>query len=138
MERLADHIEVANNVRSYASEETLDGPVFGVATSSSEGMHHILDIFSHLPVDGQEPALQEATEAELTLLRSVVRAALDVVGHECGAARTTVALTGSGPRIATIQLGGVNLDAAGQLDETDVPIRGNDAGTTQEGLPAGW
>ncbi|MER6381355.1 hypothetical protein [Streptomyces sp. NPDC001250] len=113
MERLAERVKVASNSRSYASEEMLDGPMFSVTTSSSEGMHHILDISPQQPVDSQESVHPGATESELTLLRSAVRAALDVMGHEFGAARTTVAITDSGPRIATIQLDDVSPDAAG-------------------------
>lgn len=136
MEHWAERV-AASGSRSYVSEQDLDGAVFSVTTSTSDGMHRILDVSAQRSVDGQGPDLAAPTEAELTMLRSVVRAVLDVVGHECGAARTAVALTSWGPRIATLQLGNVSPGTDRYPDETCVPSRGIDAGTVQEGLPSG-
>lgn len=137
VERLAEHVAAASDARCYVSEETLDGPVFSVTTFSREGMHHIVGPVSQCGLDAPEPAPCAATEAELVLLRSLVRAALDVVGHEQGGARVAVALTGSGPRIAAIQLGDVSQEATGRRGRGTVRGSGNEAGTVREERPPG-
>ncbi|MFF5039884.1 MULTISPECIES: hypothetical protein [Streptomyces] len=104
----AEHAEAPGHPRSYVSTESLDGPVFSVGTSTRSGMHQVVDI-SARPTD-DHPRATPPTEAECAVLRSVVRAVLDLVGHETGSAHTQVALTARGPRIARLQLGEVQRD----------------------------
>jgi hypothetical protein len=104
----AEHTKVPRHPRSYVSTESLDGPIFSVGTSTRSGMHQVVDISARPTED--HPQATPATEAECAVLRSVVRAVLDLVGHETGSARTQVALTARGPRIARLQLGEVKRD----------------------------
>lgn len=104
----AEHAEVAGHPRSYVSTESLDGPVFSVGTSTRSGMHQVVDISARPTED--HPRATPPTEAECAVLRSMVRAVLDLVGHETGSAQTQVALTARGPRIARLQLGEVQKD----------------------------
>ncbi len=105
VERWARRTRAAGCQRSFVSEEVLDGTVFSVHTSTSNGMHHVLDISSGTAVDSRQPVVAPPTEAERAMLRSVVRAVLDLVGRDSGTARADVTLTAQGPRIATFQLG---------------------------------
>ncbi|WP_406472004.1 hypothetical protein OH738_40500 (plasmid) [Streptomyces hirsutus] len=104
----AEHTEASGHPRSYVSTESLDGPVFSVGTSTRNGMHQVVDIAARPTKD--HPQATPPTEAECAALRSVVRAVLDLVGHETGSAHTQVALTARGPRIARLQLGDVPRD----------------------------
>ncbi|GAA3225704.1 hypothetical protein GCM10020256_35520 [Streptomyces thermocoprophilus] len=104
----AEHAEAAGHPRSYVSTESLDGPVFSVGTSTRSGMHQVVDISARPTED--HPRATPPTEAECAVLRSAVRTVLDLVGHETGSARTQVALTTRGPRIARLQLGEVQKD----------------------------
>jgi hypothetical protein len=104
----AEQAEASGHPRSYVSTESFDGPVFSVRTSTRSGMHQVVDI-SARPTEDHSQATSP-TDAECTVLRSVVRAVLDLVGHETGSARTQVALTARGPRIARFQLGDVPRD----------------------------
>ncbi|MFD6888484.1 hypothetical protein [Streptomyces sp. NPDC059957] len=70
-------------------EEPLEGPRFTVETRTEGGMHTVVGIAA-----GEPP-----TEAQQSLLRSAVRALLDLAGHEAGTAHTAVVLTDRGPRI---------------------------------------
>ncbi|MCJ1678329.1 hypothetical protein MTF65_13420 [Streptomyces sp. APSN-46.1] len=70
--------------------EPLDGPGFEVETRSVAGMHTVVAITA----EDRPPS-----EAERVLLRSVVRALLDLAGYESGSARTRVVLTKHGYRI---------------------------------------
>ncbi|MEU5510780.1 hypothetical protein [Streptomyces fungicidicus] len=107
----AEHTEASGHPRLYVSEEALDGPAFSVGTSTRNGMHQVVDIAPRPTED--HPRATPPTEAECAVLRSVVRAVLDLVGHETGLARTQVALTARGPRIARLRLG----DAPRDLSE---------------------
>ncbi|MFD3842968.1 hypothetical protein ACFWWC_43135 [Streptomyces sp. NPDC058642] len=82
-----------------AGEGPVEGPVFVVRTATSNAMHQVVGVTR--PSAGAAP-----DEAELAVLRSVVRAVLDLVEHECGAARTEVALTPRGPRVVDLRLDG--------------------------------
>ncbi|MFF4270359.1 hypothetical protein [Streptomyces sp. NPDC001536] len=87
-----------------SAEGPVEGPVFVVRTATGNGMHHVVGVTR--PSAGAAPG-----EAELAVLRSVVRAVLDLVEHECGAARTEVALTPRGPRVVDLRLDGDAEDA---------------------------
>ncbi|MCC9308115.1 hypothetical protein LN042_13635 [Kitasatospora sp. RB6PN24] len=81
-----------------ASEE-LVGPVLRVETMTRNGMHRMVAV---------RPAADH-DEAQLAAVRSVVRALLDLTGHQEGFAWTEVVLTARGPRITA---GGLGLSAA--------------------------
>jgi hypothetical protein len=85
-------------------EEPVEGPVFVVTTSTSDGMHQIVSIWRQLPEGVREATLPPLAGAKLALLRSVVRAVLDLMEHESGHARAEVMLTPQGPRITGLQL----------------------------------
>ncbi|MEU0036330.1 hypothetical protein [Streptomyces sp. NPDC006333] len=104
VERWAERKGSGAGAASFVSDRPLNGPLFGVSTATNNGMHHIVGI-SPRPTPGQEPAAEPPTAAERAVLRSVVRAALDLVGHESGDAWVEVVLTARGPRIATFRLG---------------------------------
>ncbi|AYC41739.1 hypothetical protein AQI84_15730 [Streptomyces griseorubiginosus] len=104
----AKDTEVSGHPRSYVSTGSLEGPVFDVGTSTRSGMHQVVGIRA-LPTDGHTQATPP-TEPECAVLRSVVRAVLDLVGHETGSARTQVVLTTRGPQIARLQLDDVPQD----------------------------
>ncbi|WP_052745192.1 MULTISPECIES: hypothetical protein [unclassified Streptomyces] len=82
-----------------ATEGPVEGPVFVVRTATSDGMHQVVGVTR--PSAGVAP-----DEAGLAVLRSVVRAVLDLVEHERGTARTEVALTPRGPRVVGLRLDG--------------------------------
>lgn len=67
-----------------------------VETTTGGGMHRVVAI---------SPAAQRGEE-QLAAVRSVVRALLDLAGHQEGSACTEVALTADGPRIVACRLGG--------------------------------
>jgi len=50
------------------------------------------------------PGSAPPSEDEQTVLRSAVRALLDLTGHETGRARTEVLLTGRGPQVLSCSL----------------------------------
>lgn len=110
VERWAERTSTGAGAASYVSDKLLEGPLFAVSTSTSNGMHHIVGI-SPGPAPGREPAAEAPTAAESAVLRSVARAALDLVGHESGTARVEVVLTARGPRIAAFRLGDVTAES---------------------------
>jgi hypothetical protein len=85
-------------------EDFLAGPHLLVDTVTHAGMHDVVGVTgaggaTPEGVDLLYPAvLPEADAAEV---RTVVRALLDLAGHENGPVRTRVVLTADGPRIAT-------------------------------------
>ena len=60
-------------------------------------MHEVVDISSSSGLPD---------EATRVVLRSVVRAVLDLAGYESGSAHTDVVLTAHGPRISALRLAG--------------------------------
>lgn len=93
--------EPAGLVRSVGSVRSVGpvgsvGSVVRVETTTAGGMHRVVAI---------SPAAQRGEE-QLAAVRSVVRALLDLAGHQEGAACTEVALTTDGPRIVACRLGG--------------------------------
>jgi hypothetical protein len=110
VERWAERTGAGAGAASYVSDQPLDGPLFGVSTSTSNGMHHIVGI-SPGPTPGRRPAAEAPTAAERAVVQSVARAALDLVGHESGTARVEVVLTARGPRIAAFRLGEATRDS---------------------------
>ncbi|WP_438319599.1 hypothetical protein ACSHWO_36575 (plasmid) [Streptomyces sp. HUAS TT3] len=81
-----------------------DGIEFGVDTMTRTGMHHITHITARRR-SGTGPA-PEPAEGDRAVLRSSVRALLDMAGHESGPAHTVVALTPQGPRVLSCRLRG--------------------------------
>ncbi|GAB2698233.1 hypothetical protein [Kitasatospora kifunensis] len=76
-------------------------PVLCVETMTGSGMHRVVAISS-----ATIPAVRTPlAEAPAAALRSLVRALLDLVGHQEGPAHTKVALTAHGPRIVACRLG---------------------------------
>lgn len=79
------------------------GPVLRVETMTGSGMHKVVTIS---PAAGQD-------EAQFAAVRSVVRALLDLAGHQEGPVCTEVELTARGPRILACRLGGAAAGPAG-------------------------
>ncbi|MFI9271504.1 hypothetical protein ACIGXM_12425 [Kitasatospora sp. NPDC052896] len=80
----------------YGVHEEPVGPLLRVETMSGSGMHRVIAV---------GPAANH-DEAQVVAARSVVRALLDLAGHQEGPATTEVALTARGPRIVACRLGG--------------------------------
>ncbi|OIK25175.1 hypothetical protein VT52_023475 [Streptomyces malaysiense] len=92
-------------------EGTWEGPRFGVATQSRDGMHQVVGITRGTPA-GTGPC-GEPAEADRVVLHSSVRALLDMAEHESGPAHTVVVLTARGPRVLSCRLGGTTVTAGG-------------------------
>ena len=92
------------------ADEGWQGPRFGVATESCDGMHEVVGITWSAPAGGPcgEPA-----EADRVVLHSSVRALLDMAEHESGPAHTVVVLTARGPRVLSCRLGGTTVTVTG-------------------------
>ncbi|MGW4884396.1 hypothetical protein [Streptomyces murinus] len=88
-----------------------EGPRFGVATESCDGMHEVVGITWSAP-PGAGPCGAPA-EADRVVLHSSVRALLDMAEHESGPAHTVVVLTARGPRVLSCRLGGTTVTATG-------------------------
>ncbi|CAL2070298.1 hypothetical protein FSY75_20615 [Streptomyces sp. TR1341] len=88
-----------------------EGPRFGVATESCDGMHEVVGITWSAP-PGAGPCGAPA-EADRAVLHSSVRALLDMAEHESGPAHTVVVLTARGPRVLSCRLGGTTVTATG-------------------------
>lgn len=96
----------------YTDKESWEGPEFRVETVSDNSMHTVLGI-SVRREPGQGPpgppgpgALPDGPdEEERAVLRSTVRAVLDLADIRSGPARTTVVLTERGPRVVSCRLG---------------------------------
>ncbi|WP_329468286.1 hypothetical protein [Streptomyces sp. NBC_01431] len=93
---------------SCVIEELLVGPCLIVDSVSRAGMHHIVGMTggrgaTPAGVDLLYPAAPLPSR-DAAAVRSVVRALLDLVGHEEGLMRTDVVLTGDGPRVAAVHL----------------------------------
>ncbi|WP_416484729.1 hypothetical protein [Streptomyces sp. CL12] len=88
-----------------------EGPRFGVATESCDGMHEVVGITWSAP-PGAGPC-GEPAEADRVVLHSSVRALLDMAEHESGPAHTVVVLTARGPRVLSCRLGGTTVTATG-------------------------
>ena len=94
VERWADHIGPGGRPEPAVEEgKSQDGPEVLVTTETTDGMHQVVCITG--PVE----------ETDEAVLRSMVRSLLDLVGHESGPARTTVALTSAGPRVLECRRG---------------------------------
>lgn len=96
VERLADLTGSGGGPVTDLRDEAPQGPEFSVETMTRDGMHHVIGITGR-----QHEAL---AEAERAVLRSAVMALLDLAGHDAGLARTSVVLTGSGPRVVACEL----------------------------------
>lgn len=81
-----------------------DGPEFSVETVSDSGMHTVVDISLRDP-GPRPPGWDGPSGDEVVVLRSTVRALLDLAGVCTGRAWTTVVLTGGGPRVASCRVG---------------------------------
>ncbi|WP_446039167.1 hypothetical protein [Streptomyces sp. SID1121] len=103
VERWAERVASGGRPEPYAAQESLDGPQFSVETETENGMHTVAGIVALAPAPDTGTAGLDETER--AVLRSLVRALLDLAGHESGPARTHVVLTPGGPRVAACQLG---------------------------------
>ncbi|TXJ86569.1 hypothetical protein E2C11_00900 [Streptomyces lavendulae] len=116
-ERLSRALRDLSAVERWAAhpgsgaEERGEGPRFGVATESSDGMHQVVGITWNAPA-GAAP-WGEPAEADRAVLHSSVRALLDMAEHESGPAHTEVVLTARGPRVLSCRLGGTTVTATG-------------------------
>jgi hypothetical protein len=109
VERWAERFGAGGRPAAEPPEDSMDGPEFSVETTTRNGMHRVVGI-AGTPGRGDPcRAVAALSETERSILRSVVRALLDLAGHECGPARTEVVLTAHGPRIV-----GYRLNGAGQ------------------------
>ncbi|MBX7269076.1 hypothetical protein KIF24_25645 [Micromonospora sp. Llam7] len=79
------------------------GRSFHVETMTENGMHDVVKVTASNPPGVGAPLAGLSTE-ELAAVRSVVRAALDLTGHQTGRAVTEVALTEAGPRIVAFRI----------------------------------
>jgi len=75
------------SVESLTEHPGPDARVLTIETTTYEGMHSVVH------------ATGELTEEETADVRSLVRALLDLLGHEYGRARIEIVVTQSGPRI---------------------------------------
>lgn len=107
VERWAEQVGTGDRPDPKTPQEPLEGPEFSVETTTKNGMHRVVGIVSRPtrgdPCRGAVPP----SETERSVLRSVVRALLDLAGHESGPARTEVVLTAHGPRVVAYQLSGI-------------------------------
>ncbi|MFC7864214.1 hypothetical protein ACFU5B_10400 [Streptomyces murinus] len=92
-------------------DEGWQGPRFGVATESCDGMHEVVGITWSAPAGGG--LCGEPAEADRVVLHSSVRALLDMAEHESGPAHTVVVLTARGPRVLSCRLGGTTVTVTG-------------------------
>ncbi len=98
-------VQVAKHGRRgpyLADRQPPPGPAFSVETMTREGMHEVVAIsrITHEPSRGTtRPA--ELAKTEAAQVRSLVRALLDLAGHEAGRATTHVVLTTTGPHIVS-------------------------------------
>ncbi|MFE1912267.1 hypothetical protein [Streptomyces anandii] len=88
-------------------EEFLEGPRLIVESFSHEGMHHVVGVTGGAGAappgaDLLYPAALSQRDA--AAVRAVVRAVLDLAGHEEGPVRTDVVLTADGPRVAAVDV----------------------------------
>ncbi|MFI5754886.1 hypothetical protein [Streptomyces sp. NPDC051569] len=104
VERWAQRAGAGGRPEPYTSEESLEGPEFSVETMTRNGMHRVVGMTAREQRGDPDPG--GPTETEAAVLRSVVRALLDLAGHESGPARTGVVLTARGPRIVACCLQG--------------------------------
>ncbi|MFY4717176.1 hypothetical protein [Streptomyces sp. LaBMicrA B280] len=116
-ERLSRALRDLSAVERWAAhtgtgaEETWEGPRFGVATESCDGMHEVVGITWSAPA-GAGPR-GEPAEADRVVLHSSVRALLDMAEHESGPAHTEVVLTRRGPRVLSCRLGDTTVTVTG-------------------------
>ncbi|MFD7626666.1 hypothetical protein ACFV7Q_11640 [Streptomyces sp. NPDC059851] len=107
VERWAEHIGTERPPDSGSGHRAWDGIEFGVDTMTRTGMHHVTRITARLRSGtGTTGPAPEPAEADRAVLRSAVRALLDMAGHESGPAHTVVALTPQGPRVLSCRLRG--------------------------------
>lgn len=78
------------------------GNTFMVETVTKGGLHEIAGIT--VRDKRHDSALADLSETELAALRSIVRATLDLSGHESGSALTEVVLTKGTPRIVACEI----------------------------------
>lgn len=104
-ERWAAAVAACGSAEPYLAEKRPPGSTFGVETATEDGMHQVVAITGASGRDDPStPDPARLTEADLAELRSVVRALLDLVGHESGRATTDVVLTAAGPHIVACKL----------------------------------
>jgi hypothetical protein len=70
---------------------------------TESGMHYVVKVTVSGPHGEGAPAVGLSAEV-LAAVRSVVRCALDLTGHQTGRAVTEVALTVAGPRIVALRI----------------------------------
>ncbi|MEV6731328.1 hypothetical protein [Streptomyces sp. NPDC051364] len=104
IERWAGHIGAHCPPDGTSEDGTCEGAEFDVDTMTRTGMHQVTGITPRRQ-GGSDPA-REPAEAERAVLRSSVRALLDMAGHESGPARTVVALTPQGACVLSCRLRG--------------------------------
>ena len=79
------------------------GRSFHVETMTENGMHNVVEVTASGPHSAGAPPAGLSTEV-LAAVRSVVRAALDLTGHQTGRAVTEISLTEAGPRIVACRI----------------------------------
>lgn len=94
VEPSAERLAAGGHPGPYHVPEPLDGPGYEVETRTEAGMHTVVGITADLP----------PSDGDRVLLRSVVRALLDLAGHDEGTAHTRVVLTPRGPQITSCRV----------------------------------
>ncbi|MEV1082002.1 hypothetical protein AB0I98_27750 [Streptomyces sp. NPDC050211] len=104
LDELIDTDEWARGEHASVEEHSRHaGRSFHVETMTENGMHDVVVVTASGPHGAGVPLAGLSAE-ELAAVRSVVRAALDLTGHQTGRAVTEVALTEAGPRIVAFQI----------------------------------
>lgn len=106
MEQWAARIAASGSAEPYLAEDPHRGATFRMETVTENGMHRVVAVSrARGRQDRGASDLAQLTEAELADVRSVVRALLDLAGHQAGRASTDIVLTATGPRIVACRLG---------------------------------